>query len=43
MNAEIDVLERYAESIAENIPSDSIVVELGSGFVTKTWVLWSRN
>lgn len=32
-NAEIDVLERSAESIAANIPSNSMVVELGSGFV----------
>lgn len=32
-NAEIDVLERSAESIAANIPSNSMVVELGSGSV----------
>ena len=33
-NAEIDVLERSANSIAEAIPSGSMVVELGSGLVT---------
>jgi uncharacterized SAM-dependent methyltransferase len=30
-NAEIEVLETYAGQMAERIPSDSIVVELGSG------------
>jgi hypothetical protein len=30
-NAEIEVLEKYADSIAERIPSGSIIVELGSG------------
>lgn len=33
MNAEIDVLERFAENIAANIPSNAMIVELGSGFV----------
>ena len=33
-NAEIDVLERSADSIAMAIPSGSMVIELGSGFVT---------
>lgn len=33
-NAEIDVLERSADSIANAIPSGSMVVELGSGLVT---------
>lgn len=31
-NAEIEVLETYAEKIAERIPTGSIVVELGSGY-----------
>jgi hypothetical protein len=30
-NTEIEVLEKYADKIAERIQSDSIVVELGSG------------
>lgn len=30
-NAEIEVLEHYAEQIAACIPQDSIVLELGSG------------
>jgi uncharacterized SAM-dependent methyltransferase len=30
-NAEIEVLETYADNIAERIPSGSIMVELGSG------------
>jgi uncharacterized SAM-dependent methyltransferase len=30
-NAEIEVLETYANNIAERIPSGSIIVELGSG------------
>ncbi|KAI1530374.1 hypothetical protein PtrSN001C_008697 [Pyrenophora tritici-repentis] len=30
-NAEIEVLETYADSIAERISSPSIIVELGSG------------
>jgi uncharacterized SAM-dependent methyltransferase len=33
-NAEIDVLEHSADSIAKVIPFGAIVVELGSGFVT---------
>jgi uncharacterized SAM-dependent methyltransferase len=32
-NAEIDVLKRSAHSIAEAIPSGSMVIELGSGSV----------
>jgi len=32
-NAEIDVLKHSARSIAEAIPSGSMVIELGSGFV----------
>ncbi|EDN92656.1 hypothetical protein SS1G_08519 [Sclerotinia sclerotiorum 1980 UF-70] len=38
-NAEIDVLERSAESIASNIPSNSMVVELGSGNLRKVSIL----
>ncbi|ESZ95365.1 DUF323 domain protein [Sclerotinia borealis F-4128] len=38
-NAEIDVLERSAESIAANIPSNSMVVELGSGNLRKVSIL----
>jgi hypothetical protein len=30
-NAEIEVLETYADNIAERIPSGSVIVELGSG------------
>lgn len=30
-NAEIEVLETYADNIAERISSPSIIVELGSG------------
>lgn len=30
---EIAVLERHAQSIAERIPQDTILLELGSGFV----------
>jgi hypothetical protein len=30
-NAEIEVLETYADKIAERIPPNSIIVELGSG------------
>ena len=30
-NAEIEVLEKYADNMAERIPSGSLVVELGSG------------
>jgi uncharacterized SAM-dependent methyltransferase len=33
-NAEIDVLERSADSIANAIPSRAMIMELGSGFVT---------
>ncbi len=32
-NAEMDVLKHSARSIAEAIPSSSMVIELGSGFV----------
>ncbi|KAF7869743.1 hypothetical protein EAF04_004527 [Stromatinia cepivora] len=38
-NAEIDVLESSAESIATNIPSNSMVVELGSGNLRKVSIL----
>lgn len=31
-NAEIEVLERHADAIAERIPLDALVVELGSGY-----------
>jgi len=31
-NAEIEVLERYADQIAERIPHGAQVVELGSGY-----------
>ena len=33
-NAEIDVLTKHAAAIAENIQSESMVIELGSGSVT---------
>ena len=33
-NAEIEVLERSADSIANAIPSSAMIMELGSGFVT---------
>ena len=33
-NAEIEVLERSADSIADAIPSGAMIMELGSGFVT---------
>ncbi|KAG9235815.1 C-type lectin protein [Amylocarpus encephaloides] len=38
-NAEIDVLERSADSIAKAIPSGSMVVELGSGNLRKVSIL----
>ncbi|KAL3427396.1 Ergothioneine biosynthesis protein 1-like protein 1 [Phlyctema vagabunda] len=38
-NAEIDVLERSAESIANAIPSGSMVIELGSGNLRKVSIL----
>ncbi|TVY15608.1 Ergothioneine biosynthesis protein 1 [Lachnellula arida] len=38
-NAEIDVLERSADSIANAIPSGSMVVELGSGNLRKVSIL----
>ncbi|KAB8297896.1 hypothetical protein EYC80_001682 [Monilinia laxa] len=38
-NAEIDVLERSAENIAASIPSNSMVVELGSGNLRKVSIL----
>ena len=31
-NAEIEVLERYAEHIAARIVTDSLLIELGSGY-----------
>jgi hypothetical protein len=30
-NSEIEVLEKYAERIAKEIPPNSVVLELGSG------------
>lgn len=33
-NAEIEVLEQFAGSIAEVLPAGAMVIELGSGFVT---------
>lgn len=33
-NSEIEVLERYSDSIAERIPHDSQLIELGSGYVS---------
>ncbi|KAH7350379.1 C-type lectin protein [Pyrenochaeta sp. MPI-SDFR-AT-0127] len=38
-NAEIEVLETYADQIAQRIPSDSILVELGSGNLRKVNIL----
>ncbi|CAA9965073.1 Methyltransf 33 multi-domain protein [Pyrenophora teres f. maculata] len=38
-NAEIEVLETYADSIAERISSPSIIVELGSGNLRKVNIL----
>ncbi|CAN9352168.1 unnamed protein product [Alternaria alternata] len=38
-NAEIEVLETYADKIAERIPSNSIIVELGSGNLRKVNIL----
>lgn len=38
-NAEIDVLERSADSIAKSIPPNSMVVELGSGNLRKVSIL----
>lgn len=35
-NAEIEVLQRSATAIAANIPSDSMLIELGSGWVVKS-------
>jgi uncharacterized SAM-dependent methyltransferase len=32
-NAEIEVLETYADQIAQQIKPDSVLVELGSGYV----------
>ena len=32
-NAEIEVLESYAEQIARRVQSGSVLVELGSGYV----------
>lgn len=31
-NAEIEVLETYADAIAQRIPTNAIIVELGSGY-----------
>jgi uncharacterized SAM-dependent methyltransferase len=41
-NAEIEVLETYADNIAERIPTGSVIVELGSGYgpgshLTRDW------
>jgi len=36
-NAEIEVLETYADRIAENIRPGSIIVELGSGYDPTPW------
>lgn len=38
-NAEIAVLQRSAAAIAEKIPSDSMVIELGSGWVMNFFLL----
>ncbi|KAF1944312.1 hypothetical protein EJ02DRAFT_420396 [Clathrospora elynae] len=38
-NAEIEVLETYADRIAERIPAGSIIVELGSGNLRKVNIL----
>ncbi|RAR01485.1 duf323 domain-containing protein [Stemphylium lycopersici] len=38
-NAEIEVLEKHADKIAEQIPSGSMVVELGSGNLRKVNIL----
>ncbi|KAF1841280.1 uncharacterized protein K460DRAFT_399093 [Cucurbitaria berberidis CBS 394.84] len=38
-NAEIEVLEAYADQIAQRIPSGSILVELGSGNLRKVNIL----
>ncbi|KAF1831095.1 hypothetical protein BDW02DRAFT_601127 [Decorospora gaudefroyi] len=38
-NAEIEVLDTYADNIAERIPSGSIMVELGSGNLRKVNIL----
>jgi len=32
-NAEIDVLKKSADKIAENIVAGSMIIELGSGYV----------
>lgn len=39
-NAEINVLERSAHSIAKAIPSGSMVIELGSGLVLVNYIFW---
>lgn len=32
-NAEIEVLENYSDEIAKLVPADSLILELGSGYV----------
>lgn len=31
-NAEIEILEKYADQMAQRIPSGSVLIELGSGY-----------
>lgn len=40
---EIYVLERYADRIAERIPNDALVVELGSGYVSGHYLSIQRQ
>ncbi|KAI9652788.1 MAG: hypothetical protein M1831_006590 [Alyxoria varia] len=40
-NAEIDVLETYADVIAGNLPPESVILELGSGNLRKVNILLS--
>lgn len=42
-NAEIEVLERYADHIAERIHNGSQVVELGSGYALASWATSSPS
>lgn len=42
-NAEVDVLENFASSIAKAIPSGSMVIELGSGFVIASGKFWGLS
>ena len=37
-NAEIEVLETHADAIARRIPEGSRLVELGSGYVSSTYI-----